>query len=226
MKSSWLRFAMTSFLMLAVAASTACGDPPKEEKKEEKKKKAAAAATTGKKEVVFVPVAKPEWDAVLPHFTAHVQGLRADLGGPLAGSNIRDIFLDLTPKGPDESEGQVLKATKLGVKAVAHDPKKKGEAKEKAQKDIDSIIKAINSPTAKGNTGTGKAGDLAPKDPLTAFPLNRYIVRIVMTGVANPEAFIESPDGKMPAPWRPPGFRRRHGRRPAQIQGAVPCAGP
>ncbi len=195
MNSSWFRHTLNLLLVLGIASSWSCGDKPPEEKKKEEKKKTAAAAPASKKDKTFTPVAKPEWDAVMPHFMAHLEGLRSDLGGPMAGANIRDIFLDLTPKGP-EDDAPVGKATKLGVKPVNHGAKK-AENKPKAQNDIDSILKAINSPGSKPATGPGKPGDLVPKDPLTAFPLNRYLVRIVMTGVANPEAFIEAPDGKM-----------------------------
>lgn len=196
-----IRFMVLAALGFALAATSGCGEEKKEGPERPAKKEGGSGGGGGggggkSKEKTFTPVAKPHWDAVSPHFMAYVDGLRADLGGPLAGSSIRDVFLDFTPKA-EAKKGTAVNVVKSQPRAVTEE-KKRRDAREKAQKDIDSILAAISAPPKSGSSsGGGKDGvALGPKDPLTAFPLNRYSVKIVMTGVANPEAVIEAPDGK------------------------------
>jgi Tfp pilus assembly protein PilP len=134
--------------------------------------------------------AKPEWDMLAPHFFQFVGGIEGELHSKSVTWKFKDAFAPRTEKFyPPVEEKKDLALT---VKAKSGDA-----AKKKEEKTVKSILDGILAPVGvktEGEEPTLTEVD-AVKDPLTKYELKKYSFRIIMTGIANPEAMAESPDG-------------------------------
>ncbi|MBM4352957.1 MAG: hypothetical protein FJ109_04060 [Deltaproteobacteria bacterium] len=135
-------------------------------------------------------VAKPEWDMLAPHFFQFVGGIEGELHSKSVTWKFKDAFAPRTEKFyPPVEEHKDLGAT---VKAKTND-----SAKKKEEKTVKSILDGILAPVGVKKEGEEPtlAVTEAEKDPLTRFELKKYSFRIIMTGISNPEAMAEAPDG-------------------------------
>ncbi len=134
--------------------------------------------------------AKPEWDMLAPHFFQFVGGIEGELHSKSVTWKFKDAFAPRTEKFyPPVEEKKDLGVT---VKAKTADNNKKKE-----EKTVKSILDGILAPV--GVKTEGEEPTLASteeaKDPLTQHELKKYTFRIIMTGISNPEAMAEAPDG-------------------------------
>jgi predicted small lipoprotein YifL len=135
--------------------------------------------------------AKAEWDMLRPHFEKFGATMEEEIHSQSVTWKYKDAFADRTekfyppevaPKGPMLD----LAKAKSGVS-----PEKKKEAMT-----IESILAGIVPPGSEGlEDVASEITDLGSKGPLELHPLDDYLFRIIMTGVSNPEALVEAPDG-------------------------------
>jgi hypothetical protein len=154
--------------------------------KEKIKRKKKRAGEVDVKEFV----AKPEWDALAPHFAKFGETLEDEIHNQSVTWKYKDAFADRTEKfyPPEETpKGPMLDLSK--AKGVS--PEKKKE-----ERTIESILAGIVPPEdGKNNEAASEITDLGPKGPLETYPLDEYVFKIIMTGVSNPEALVEDPSG-------------------------------
>lgn len=134
--------------------------------------------------------ANPEWDMLVPHFSAFVVGLEEEVESKSVAWKYKDAFASRVEKWyPPEPK----KKSTLNLTVKKTDVKKDDK---KNDKTIQSILDGILPPDAlKEDGGSDVAGDGTPDDPLTLLPLQKYSFRIIMTGVSNPEVLVEDPAG-------------------------------
>lgn len=136
-------------------------------------------------------VAKPEWDMLRPHFERFSATMEEEIHNQSVTWKYKDAFANRTEKFyPPEAapKGPMLDLGKS---------KKVSEVEKKETKTIESILAGIVPPGSEG-AGDGVASeitDLGNKGPLELHPLDKYLFRIIMTGVSNPEALVEDPSG-------------------------------
>lgn len=136
-------------------------------------------------------VAKPEWDMLAAHFFKYAETLEEDVHSQSVVWKYKDAFADRTEKFYPPAAEEKKSAFDLGKAGAAKDP-----AKKKEERTIESILAGIIPPAAVGEEE--KLADRiedGPREPLMLYTLDKYVFRIIMTGVANPEAVVEDPDG-------------------------------
>jgi hypothetical protein len=136
-------------------------------------------------------VAKSEWNQLRPHFEIFAATMEEEIHNQSVTWKYKDAFADRTekfyppevaPKGPMLD----LAAAKAGVSSE----------KKKESKTIESILAGIVPPGSGGaEEVASEITDLGSKGPLEMHPLDEYLFRIIMTGVSNPEALVEDPEG-------------------------------
>ncbi len=163
-------------------------DEPPQALKDKVKRKKRRAGEIDTKEFQ----AKPEWDMLRPHFEKFGATLEEEIHNQSVTWKYKDAFADRTEKFyPPEvaPKGPMLDLAKAGTGVS---PEKKEESKT-----IESILAGIVPPGSEG-VDEGVASeitDLGSRGPLELHPLDEYLFRIIMTGVSNPEALVEDPDG-------------------------------
>lgn len=185
-----------ALLLLGAAFTVGCGgdEPVKEPYKEEPSTSVADSVKAKRKakKGLLEFKAKPEWDMMSPHFQKFVTGIREGLDSKSVTWNYKDAFADHTEKFyPSEDE---TKKSFLGISKMKTEAKKKDEKKDPT---LSSILSGMVPPeNADSLTGDGTDALEEPDtNPLTLYPLNKYVFKILMTGVANPEALVSDPDG-------------------------------
>ena len=136
--------------------------------------------------------AKPEWDMLRPHFERFAATMEDEIHNQSVTWKYKDAFADRTEKFyPPETapKGPMLDMGKQSGKVTA-------EAK-KETKTIESILAGIVPPGSEGagENVASEITDIGTRGVLELHPLEKYIFRIIMTGVSNPEALVEDPDG-------------------------------
>jgi hypothetical protein len=137
-------------------------------------------------------IAKPEWDMLAAHFFKYAETLEEDVHSQSVVWKYKDAFADRVEKfypPAVEEKKSAFDLAKAG--GTAKDP-----AKKKEERTIESILEGIIPPSAEGDEDTlVEKIDDGPREPLMVHTLDKYVFRIIMTGVANPEAVVEDPDG-------------------------------
>jgi len=164
--------------------------PEEAAKKAQEDKLKAMRGKKGKGAVVIEMVAKPEWDMLSPHFLQFVGGIEGELHSKSVTWKFKDAFAPRTEKFYPPVEER----KDLGLTAK---PKNADAGKKKEEKTVKSILDGILAPVGIKKEGEEPTlADIdADKDPLTKFELKKYSFRIIMTGISNPEAMAETPDG-------------------------------
>ncbi len=178
-----------AFVCLLLAAS-ACGG--EDEKAPQPYKGDDIESTVKKKRKVKKGAAefaaKPEWDAVSPHFLKYVKVIEKEVHSKSVTWNYKDAFADHIEKFyPTPVEARPI--IDLGKAA-----EKKAE-KKKEEPTIKSILAGITAPG--GADGSLEEDELAMATvtPLIKHAVMKYNFRIIMTGVSNPEVVVEDPEG-------------------------------
>jgi len=186
--------------LVGVAASGGCGgdegdqsaaepvfDAPAAKDTALEQKLRARRAGAGMSEADFV--AKPEWDMLSAHFHKFVSVLTGDVHSKSVMWKFKDAFATREEK----FYPSVVVEKKTGfdlVKSLAE----KGAELKKEDKTIQSILDSIMAPVGPGE-GIGETEGTEPKSPLVTRGLNSYNFKIIMTGIANPEALVEDTEG-------------------------------
>lgn len=137
-------------------------------------------------------VAKAEWDMLSPHFERFAATMEEEIHNQSVTWKYKDAFADRTEKFYPPEEGPKGPMLDLASAKVGISPEKKKE-----EKTIESILAGIVPPGGEGGDagGASEITDFGARGPLETHPLDEYLFRIIMTGVANPEALVEDPSG-------------------------------
>jgi hypothetical protein len=137
-------------------------------------------------------VAKAEWDMLNPHFVKFVGIMEDDIHNRSVTWKYKDAFADRTEKFYPPEEAPKKPLVDLSKAAV------KSPEKKKEEKTIASILDGIVPPGAGGSVEdvASEVTDTGPVSPLVLHTLDKYVFRIIMTGVSNPEALVEDPSGR------------------------------
>ena len=204
-KTRHLHKSLLSLLIAALFVVSGCGEDeappvapfagqsesgPKDKKALKKKVKKRRKGKGGMSEDDYV--SKPEWDMLAPHFFNYAKTLEEDVHSQSVVWKYKDAFAERIEKFyPPIVEEEKSAFDLAKASGSAKDP-----AKKKEEKTIESILEGILPPegVAEEEKLAVKVED-GPRQPLMAHTLDKYVFRIIMTGVANPEAVVEDPDG-------------------------------
>lgn len=134
-------------------------------------------------------VAKPEWDMLSPHFDKFASALSEQIHSKSVMWKYKDAFASREEK----FYPTVVTQKKSGIDLMTGLANKGAELKKEEDRTIQSILDGIIAP--KATEEEESVVETSPPNPLVAQALDRYFFRIIMTGVANPEALVEDSDG-------------------------------
>lgn len=189
---------ITSLLLLAVFLFIAAcgGDEPAAEpyREEASSMEAAVKKKRRAKRGMLEFKAKPEWDMMYVHYKTFVAGIEEGLDSKSVTWDYKDAFADHTEKFyPPEKKAE---KSFLGLSKLQKDQAKKEEKKQDPT--LASILSGMVPPEGADAAAVDENGEPleeADNNPLTMYPLDKYMFRILMTGVANPEALVSDPEG-------------------------------
>lgn len=207
MKRLWLLVSKV-VLVAALVGAAGCGEEASTGKKPKVPGEGGAPAPAAKKTAATAaatPAVKPtpsrNWEVIRVHFngTAGRPGFVGKVEAGAAGTSptflASDAFQSQSSRFfPDENPA--IKTAKAVTTAPKTQDPKAAKAKADEEKTLESILAGIISPSAKGTKGAPEEGAVVePPTPLTSHPLSSYTFRILMTGVSDPVAVVEIPDG-------------------------------
>jgi hypothetical protein len=190
---------ITSLLLLAVFLFTAaCGDDapaPQPYRGEPTSLEESVKKKRRSKKGLLEFEAKPEWDMMYVHYQKFVAGIEEGLDSKSVTWNYKDAFASHTEKFYPPVK--TAEKSFLGLSKLQRDQAKKEEKKQDPT--LASILSGMVPPegadAAGGLDENGEPLEDIDTNPLTLYPLDKYVFTILMTGVANPEALVSDPEG-------------------------------